>query len=131
MSGPTPTLSLPRDIWELMTTTVVWEAFLGFDGHAEPSYASPIYVTCWQESHGLTGGGLEVYRRADGTVVEPQWDLLFDGDDANVQNFQLYDRFLPGGIGTDPAQKLQAVRLATFLGPNFDNTNPWIVLITL
>lgn len=131
MSGPTPSFSLPRDIWELLTVEVTWEAFQGFDGHAEPSYASPVTLQCWQESHGLVGGGLEVFRSADGTVVEPQWDLYFDGDQTNVQDIQLYDRFTPGGVATVGDQSLQAVRVSTWYGPNWDNTNPWLILVTL
>lgn len=131
MSGPTPSLSLPRDIWELMTIDITWEAFQGFDGHAEPSYAAPVTLQCWQESHGLVGGGLEVFRAADGTTVEPQWDLYFDGDQTNVQDIQLYDRFTPVGVATVGNQSLQAVRVSTWYGPNWDNTNPWLVLVTL
>lgn len=131
MSGPTPSLSLPREIWELMTIQVTWESFLGFDGHAEPSYAAPVQLTCWQEAHGLTGGGLEAFRLADGTTVEPQWDLYFDGDQTNVQDIQLYDRFTPVGVGSDSTQRLQAVRVNTFYGPNWDNTNPWLIQVTL
>lgn len=132
MSGPTPTLSLPRDIFELLSTTVSWERFLGFDGHAEPSYAAPVVLTCWMEPHATAGtAGAEAYRRADGTVVEPVYDLYFDGDDINAQLIELYDRFLVSAVALDSAQKLQATRVETRLGPNFDNTNPWLICVTL
>lgn len=133
MSGPTPTLSLPRDVFELMTVEVIWEAFQGFDGHVEPSYAAPVSLICWQEAHGVSGGagGMEVFRHADGTVVEPRWDLYFDGDNSDVRSFQLYDRFTPSGVTSDSEQRLQAVMVNTLYGPNFDNTNPWLVLVTL
>lgn len=125
--------SLPAEIRELLTTTVQWESFQGFDGHAEPSYAPAIALVCWQEAHGTSSasGGLQVFRRADGTVVEPSWDLYFSGDDPRARQIQVYDRFFPGGIGTDPAQKLQAVRVNTLLGPPFDDRNPWLIQVTL
>lgn len=128
--------SLPLEIRELMTTTVQWESFQGFDGHAEPSYAAAIPVSCWQEAHGYGSGGLEVFRKADGTVVEPIYDLYFSGDDQYAKQFQLYDRFLISAVGipsadqTDP-QHLQAVRVDTLLGPPFDNRNPWLIIVTL
>lgn len=124
-------ISLPPEIMALMTVPVTWEGFLGFDGHAEPSYAPAINLLCWQESHGLTGGGLEAFRNADGTVVEPQYDLYFDGRTKCALQFQMYDRFTPVGAGTLGQQSLQAVRIATFYGPPFDNRNPWIIQVTL
>lgn len=131
MSGPTPTLSLPRDIWELMTTSVQWEKFQGFDGHAEPSYAAPVALTCWIEPHTTATAGMEAYRKADGTVTEPVYDLYFDGDNANVKSIVLYDRFLISAVAVGVEQKLQAVRVEQLLGPNFDNTNPWLIIVTL
>lgn len=126
-------ISLPPEIRSLMTQEVVWEAFQGFDGHAEPSYAPARSLTCWQEAHGVSGGagGMEVFRRADGTTVEPRWDLYFNGDDRDARTIQLYDRFTPGGVTTDDAQRLQCVMVNTLYGPNFDNQNPWLILVTL
>ena len=116
-----------------MTVPVVWESFNGFDGHAEPSYQPAITLFCWQEAFGLmsSSGGLSALRRADGTVVDPLWDLFFAGDDPCVRSFKLYDRFTPGGVGTDSAQNLQALRLNTLYGPPFDNRNPWLVQVTV
>lgn len=130
-------ISCPPEIFELMTNTVVWESFQGFDGHAEPVYLPAVELTCWQESHGLTGGGLEVFRYADGTQVEPQWDLFFNGDDPLARQIQLYDRFTTDGVasgvyfGTQGNLGLQAVRVNTLQGPPFDNKNPWLIQVTL
>lgn len=131
-----PPASLPIEIRELMTTTVSWESFQGFDGHVEPTYAPAIPLTCWQEAHGSSTGGLEVFRRADGTVVEPAYDLYFSGDDQYARQIQLYDRFLVkavGMIGADTVnpQELQAIRVDTLLGPPFDDRNPWLIIVTL
>lgn len=124
-------VSLPPEIKELMTVPVMWEAFQGFDGHAEPSYAPAIQLFCWEEAAGSMVKGLEVYRRSDGTVVEPVMELYFNGDDPRARKMKLYDRFLPTGVGIDVNQKLQAVRVLTQFGPNFDNRHPWLVVVTL
>jgi hypothetical protein len=79
----------------------------------------------------MISGGVEILRRADGTVVEPVLDLYFSGDDPNAENFKLYDRFTPHNIGLDGTQNLQAVWINTLYGPPFDNTNPWLIRITL
>ncbi len=126
-------ISLPPEIFELMTNIVIWEKFLGFDGHAEPSYAPARNLLCWQEAHGVSGGagGMEVFRRADGSVVEPRWDMYFNGDSADARSIQLYDRFTHNDIGSEGNQSLQAVMINTLFGPNFDNQNPWLILVTL
>ena len=126
-----PIPSCPPEIKQLMNTPVTWEGFLGFDGHAEPSYAPAMVLKCFLEEHGMVSGGVEAFRGPDGTVVEPVLDLYFNGDDPNVRNFKMYDRFTPTSIGVDQTQKLQAVFIATFYGPPFDNRNPWVVRITL
>ena len=113
----------------MMTVPVVWESWQDFDGHAEPVYGPEITLYCFQEGH--TGTGLNAIRNANGTVVEPTWDLYFNPDDPQVRSIKLYDRFTPGGVGTDAAQQLQAVRVNTFYGPPFDNRFPWLVVVTL
>jgi hypothetical protein len=128
-----PIPSCPPEIKQLMTNTVLWESWLGFDGHAEPSYGPQIPVSCFQEAFGTMSseGGLGVLRRADGTVVQPLWDLFFDGDNPVVLSFQVYDRFTPGGVGSDSTQALQAIRINTLYGPPFDNKHPWVVQVTV
>lgn len=124
-----PTSSLPVEIKELMTVTVTWESFLGFDGHAEPSYAAPVTLSCWQEAHSLMQTGLEAVRQADLTVSDPDWDLFFSGDDPNAQQIKLYDRFTPGGFASSTAMTLQATSVNTIYGPPFDNSNPWLIVV--
>ena len=119
--------STPPEILALMTTTVGWESFLGFDGHAEPRYAPLIDLRCWQEPHPPGEGGLDVYRRADNTVVEPRWDFYFSGDDPNAKKIRLYDRFSPK---FSDGKSLQAVRVSVLSGPNFDNRNVWLIQVT-
>ena len=125
-----PIPSCPPEIAALMTVTVLWETFRGFDGHAEPSYGPAIELSCWQEPHGLTSGGGAALRLADGTTVEPQVELFFSGDDPNALRIQLYDRFTPTGVAIVD-QSLQAVRVTTLYGPPFDNQNPWLIQVTL
>lgn len=122
----------------MMNIPVVWEGFDGWDGHAEPSYRPPVVKKCFLEEHGMVTGGVEAIRLPNGTVVEPVLDLYFDGDDADVKGFRLYDRFTPQSIGINVAglfdpepQSLQAVWIATFYGPPFDNRNAWVVRVTL
>ena len=126
-----PPASLPLEIRELMTARVGWEHWLGFDGHAEPTYAPLIPVSCWQEEYSVSQGGMVAMRRADGTVVEPQWHLYFSGDDPNALLFTLYDRFTTSAIGDGPEQVLQPVRVNTVFGPPFDNRHPWLIEVAL
>lgn len=128
MSGP-PT-SLPPQLAELMTVEVTWEASTGQDGYAKVSYAAPVTLTGWVEPYGIAGG-VEAIRRQDGTMVEPQYELYFDGDDARARGFTILDRFtLPETVDAQ-LRPLQAVRISTLAGPPFDNTDPWLVTVTL
>lgn len=127
-----PATSLPRDIFELMVTTCGWEKFLGFDGHAEPSYAAKVTKTCYRESHSLLMTGFTAERLAEITTLYPDWDLLFDADDADVRGFSMWDRFTPGGVADTDADNatpvaLQPKFIATILGPW--GTTPWAVAV--
>ena len=128
MSAP-PT-ALPAQIAELMTVYVKWEASLGQDGHGQSGYSAPVTLVGWVEPYGISGG-VEVMRRADGTQVNPSYDLYFDGDDARVRGFTILDRFtMPSAVET-PTRPLQPLKIATLAGPPFDNENPWLVSVTL
>lgn len=116
-----------------MTTTVAWEAVLadGPDGYGQWAYAAPVDLTCWTEPHGIgVNSGQTAVRKPDGTVVDPDWDYYFDGDDPLARQIKLWDRFTPGGIGNE-GKKLQALVVETMYGPPFDNTNPWLVVVSL
>lgn len=128
MSGP-PT-SLPPQLAELMTVDVTWEAAGSQDGYGQPSYAAPVTLVGWVEPYGLAGG-VEATRRQDGTIVEPQYELYFTGDDARARAFTILDRFtLP--VTVDAQQRpLQPVRIGTLAAPPFDRVNPWLVTVTL
>lgn len=131
MSG-SGTVSLPLDVKALMTVPVLWEAFTGFDVFAQPNaYAAGITLYCWQELHGLSDAGMKPHRHIDETIVEPIYNLFFDGDDARVLTFTLYDRFTPNGVFSSSQQRLQATFIETMFGPNFDNVNPWLVAVSL
>lgn len=126
------TISLPPEIKELMTVSVTWEASGTIDGYGQWTYASPVTLVGWLEPHSdAISAGATAYRRADGTVVEPKYDLYLDGDNSNARAVKLWDRFtLPSVIGAS-ADPLQAVHVETFAGPPFDNVNPWLVLVVL
>lgn len=125
-----PIPSLPAEIKELMTLAVVWEKFEGFDGHAEPAYANPVELACWLEPHGTDTVGVRVYRRQDGTTVEPQYTMYFTGDNPQVRGMSVYDRFTIPSIDAED-KPLEALNVSTFGGPPFDNRNPWLVAVTL
>ncbi len=129
MSGPS--LSTPPEVAELMTATVSWEHATGRDGAGQPTYASPVTLSCWQEEASQGSGGMVITRRADGTLVEPQWHLYFSGDDANARLIGLYDRFTTTAVGQDASQKLQPLRVNTRRGPDFDNAHPWLIEVVL
>lgn len=124
-----PIPSCPPEISEMMTLTVFWESFLGFDGHAEPIYAPGIDLDCWRESHGLMQGGIEALRVADHTTADPDWDLFFSGDDPNARKIKLYDRLTIGGVADDVGLTLQPSSVNTISGPPFDNQNPWLIVV--
>ena len=114
-----------------MTKTVGWEGFIKFDGHAEPSYNPLITLSCWIEEYSVSQGGMVAMRRADGTVVEPQFHMYFNGDNPYVRTFTLYDRFTTYVVADTVEQVLQPVRINTMYGPPFDNRNPWMVEVAL
>lgn len=128
MSGP-PT-SLPPLLKELMTVEVTWEASTGQDGYGQSGYAAPVTLIGWVEPYGLAGG-VEATRRQDGSIVDIQYELYFTGDDIRARTFTILDRFtLPETV--DAQQRpLQPVRVSTLAGPPFDNTNPWLVTVSL
>lgn len=123
-----PWPSTPPEIAELMVSTCGWEKFLGFDGHAEPSYAPRITLKCYQEAHSMLQTGLEAKRVADLTTSDPDFDLIFAGDDPNALQFNLYDRFIAGGVADNPLYTLQPDSINTVFGP-FDNTHPWLIVV--
>lgn len=128
MSGP-PT-SLPPQLRELMTVSVVWEKAIAQDGYGQISWEAPVALVGWVEPYGLAGG-VEARRTRDGTTVEPQYELYFSGDDVSSRSMSLDDRFtLPDTVDAQ-ARPLQPVRISTVDGPPFDNTNPWLVSLTL
>lgn len=115
-----------------MTATVTWEKFVQFDGHAEPAYDAAVSLKAFVEPIGLSMPlGSEAIRKPDGTIADPKYLLLFDGDDANARAFSLYDRFtLPTIVGSSTIA-LQPLRIATMFGPPFDNQHPWLIVVTL
>jgi hypothetical protein len=125
-------ISLPPEIKELMTVTVTWEKFQGFDEYAQPkAYGPAVELRCWIEPHlSTTASGETVTRTRDGTVVDPDFDLYFDGDDTQAQQIRLWDRFTVGGVGSEGRQ-LQALAVSPMYGPPFDNRNPWLIVVAL
>lgn len=125
-------ISLPRDITALMTTLVTWEPIgAGPDGYGQWTYGPAQELTCWTEPHGQgINSGQTAVRSLDGTVVDPDWDYYFSGDDPLARKIKLWDRFTPGGIGTE-AKSLQALIVETMYGPPFDNRNPWLIIVSL
>ncbi len=126
------TVSLPLDIKALMSVQVTYEKFQGFDQYAQPNnYATPVQVQCWIEPHGVgVNSGETALRTRDGTVVDPDLDLYFDGDNTVAQGFKLWDRFTPTGVANE-GRNLQALAVETMYGPPFDNLNPWLIVVTI
>lgn len=130
-----PWPSTPPEIAELLITTCGWEKFLGFDGHAEPSYAPRLSLQCFQEAHSMLQTGLEGTRQAEQTWSDPDFDLYFAGDNKDAQTFSLYDRFaFTNAIGEDAADLVNTITqqpsaVNTIFGP-FDNKNPWLIVVS-
>lgn len=125
-------ISLPPEILALMSVTVTWEKFQGFDEYAQPdAYAPAVDLTCWIEPHlASTATGETAVRNREGTIIDPDFDLYFDGDDAQARQIRLWDRFTVGGVGSEGRQ-LQALAVTPMYGPPFDNRNPWLIVVTL
>jgi hypothetical protein len=126
-----PATALPAEIAELMTVGVTWEHAIGTDGYGQPHFAAPVTLKAWVEEHGMIQGGLDVIRKPDGTMVNPQYDLFFDGDDSRVQSFTLQDRFTLPSIVAGATLTTEPLYLSTKFGPPFDNQAPWLVQVTL
>lgn len=123
-------VSLPDEIKELMTNQILWESFQGFDGYGQPEYAAGVELTCWIEPQGVgVNTGQTAERKPQETVTDPDFSLYFDGDDPNVRSIRLWDRFTPGGVGSE-ARTIQATAVETLYGPPFDNLNPWLVVVS-
>lgn len=123
-----PIPSLPAEIRELMTVEVSWEKSTGKDGYGQHTYATAATLRCWWEPHASTG--VEATRDEHGTMIEPKYDMYFTGDDPRVRSIAVSDRFTIPAI--DAATKpLQAIRVATVNGPPFDNSYPWMVVVSL
>jgi hypothetical protein len=125
-----PYPSTPPEISEMMKTTCTWEQFIGFDGHGEPSYEPGLELKCHQEAHSLMQTGLSGHRQAELTTAYPDFELYFAGDDLNAQSFSLYDRFTPHGVATSSSIRLQPNNINTVYGPPYDNTNPWLIIVS-
>lgn len=85
-------LALDQSILALMNDTVSWEHYTGQDGHGDPVFDPAVTVKCWIEERGFAGGIL-ARRTAHADTFEPYYDIYFDATDANVQTFDLRDRF--------------------------------------
>ena len=126
-----PVPSCPPEIKAMMTVSVLWEQFIGFDGHAEPSYAPGIELKCFREAHSLIQTGNEALRTATNTTATPDYDLYFACDNSYAQEFSLYDRFTVGGVGVDDAVTQQPFAINTVVGPPFDNRYPWMIVVAV
>ncbi len=123
-----PVANCPPEARALMTVPVKWEKAIGTDGHGQPTFAPAQTLYCWLEHHAT--GGLESVRKPDGTSVDPEYDLFFAGDDANVRSFTMQDRFtLPVVAGATLTS--EPLFVSTLFGPNFDNRYPWLVTVML
>lgn len=131
MAGPVH--SLPPEVRQLMTQTVQWYQFAGFDQYAQPQFADLVELFCWIEPHaGMADGGLTPHRNPDGiTVLEAIVDIYFDGSDPLARQISAWDRFIPPGIGVEPDNFQVVKSIATIYGPPFDNQDPWLILVML
>jgi hypothetical protein len=126
-----PIPSCPPEIRQMMTLEIMWEQFLGFDGHGEPLYAPAIPLQCYRESHGISGGGLDTLRTSDVMTLDPDWDFYFSGDDPNARKMRYGDRLTTQGVGAgSTGQKVQIDVINTIIGPPFDNKHPWVIMVT-
>lgn len=125
------TISLPPEIAALLTAEVIWEKWLGFDGHAEPRYDAPVSLTCWIEPRPtISAGGANAIRRPENTSVDLQYTLYFSGDNADARGMSTFDRFtLPTPFSSD--KPLQADYVNAWYGPPFDNLNPWLIEVSV
>ena len=130
-----PPYSLPALVAELMTvTTVEWEESLTTDINGQWSYATPVQIDCWFEGEGYGSSAGSTISRAtfDQTILQqtrrPEVDMFFNGSDARAQSFKMTDRFTPLTTAT-AGVKLMPTSIETFYGPDFDNANPYLIVV--
>lgn len=84
--------TLDSNILSLMNQTVSWERFTSDNAYGDAQYAAPVSLKCFVEGS-YSRGGVVNKQGKDVTTYDPEMNLYFDGNDANVQLFSMKDRF--------------------------------------
>lgn len=126
-------MALDPNIKALMTTDVSWERKTGVDKHGQDVWAAAVTLKCLVDGGVGTGSGGRMIQRRDGTDYLSTQSLWFDANDANVQLFQLGDRFTAVGIGGGMAKEAQGITAFYGIGPSLGDPNmdPWAVEVAL
>ena len=119
-------MALDSNLAALFTETCNWSAKTGVDKHGQDTWAAPVALKCYPAF-----GQLQIQRK-DGTVYSSDQALYFDASDANVQSFQLGDRFSAPGIAGGQQMEAVAIEPNYSPGPSLGAAmTAWIVEVRL
>lgn len=119
-------MPLDQNLAALLTTDVVWTAKTGVDEFGQDTWASPVTLKCYPAF------GARQLQKPDGSIYVSAQALYFDADDANVQSFQLGDKFTAPGIAGGMSMEAQQIEPNYSPGPHFgDPLDAWLVEVSL
>jgi hypothetical protein len=117
---------LDPNLADLLTETATWYAKTGVDKHGQDMWADGVDIKCYPAF------GAQMIERRDGTIYTSSLTLYFDANDANVQKFQLGDKFKAPGIAG--GQTVEADRIEPNYSPGPALGAPmvaWLVQVNL
>lgn len=119
-------MALDSNLAALFTETCNWSAKSGTDKHGQDTWADPVALKCYPAF------GQSQIQRPDGVVYSSDQSLYFDASDANVQSFQLGDRFSAPGIAGGQTMEAVAIEPNFSPGPSLGAPmSAWIVEVRL
>lgn len=119
-------MALDPNLSALLTKSVSWQSKTGTDKYGQDTWAAAVSLKCYPSY-----GSKQVQRR-DGTVYESSMSLYFDGNDANVQTFQLGDKFTSPGMAGGQTQEAVEITPEFSPGPSLnEGMTQWMVEVML
>ena len=119
-------MALDSNLAALLTVDVSWQGKTGNDGYGQDAWAAAVTLKCYPAF-----GAMEVQKK-DGSVYTSDQALYFDANDANVQTFQMGDKFTSVGIAGGQTMEAVSIEPNYSPGPSLNAAmTPWIVEVRL
>ena len=119
-------MALDSNLAALLTVDVSWQAKTGNDGYGQDTWDAAVTLKCYP-AYGATQ-----VQKTDGSVYTSDQSLYFDANDANVQTFQLGDKFTSPGIAGGMTMEAVAIEANYSPGPSLNAPMvAWIVEVRL